>query len=283
MAHCGVRRWSFALVLAVAGGAIAAPPPALTWADWVGDWEGKLKWSSCTADGESSATIALDATDGAVAIDLTPAGDALGPITLVEADNGGWVGRAADVAARVSRDGGALQLAVDLHSGCAMRATLHRPSIGIATCDELDAWARIENRCTKLTKPPLENAARLARQRLEWSKARGETRQKLASQCKARAAKVETELVDAGCAPNPDPLIGMRGAECQGLRETAAKYSRCSNLPSDLTSDVVRDATELAASAQAADSDAALHVVETHCRQLRERLVATAKQVGCPP
>ncbi len=279
-----MRGWSFAVVVATLGGAVASPAsPPTTWADWVGDWDGKLKWSSCTTDGEPSGTFAFDATDGAVAIDLTQAGDALGPVTLVEADNGGWVGQHADVTAHVTRDAAGLQLAVDLRSGCAMRATLHRASFGIAACDELDAWARIENRCTKLTRPALENAARLARQRTEWSKARGDAVTKLAAQCKARSTKVQAELVDAGCAPNPDPLIGMRGAECQGLRATAAKYSRCTNLPSDLTADVVRDATELAASAQTADSDAALHVVETHCRQLRERLVSTAKQAGCLP
>ncbi len=76
----------------------------------------------------------------------------------------------------------------------------------------------------------------------------------------------------------------LRGAECQGLRATAAKYSRCANLPSDVTTDAVRDASELAASAQTADSDAALHVVESRIvAKLREWLVATAKQVGCSP
>jgi hypothetical protein len=41
-----MRRGLWILSLAIAGSAQAGPAPAtrLTWADWVGDWEGKLKW-----------------------------------------------------------------------------------------------------------------------------------------------------------------------------------------------------------------------------------------------
>ena len=80
-------RWPIVFVLAIGGGALARPATAPTWADWVGDWEGKLKWTSCTSDGEPSATIALDATDGAMAIDLASGGAGLGSLSLLE-DNG---------------------------------------------------------------------------------------------------------------------------------------------------------------------------------------------------
>jgi hypothetical protein len=44
-----------------------------------------------------------------------------------------------------------------------VHGTLRRPSTGIAACDRLAGWARVEARCTKLTKPALENVARLVR------------------------------------------------------------------------------------------------------------------------
>jgi hypothetical protein len=177
---------------------------------------------------------------------------------------------------------GQLDLAVDLDSGCQVRGTLTRASVGIPACDRLAAWARIESHCTKLSRPPLENAARLARQRAEWRKARGDDRTKLAAQCTARSAKVEQELVDIGCAPHPDPAIGMRGAECQALRGIAARINRCGNLPSDQRDAYAREVLVLIAAAQGADK-ASLPVVDAECKRERDKLFAIAQQVGCPP
>lgn len=278
-----MRRFPVLLVVAVASGAVASSPaPPRTWADWVGDWDGKLTWTSCTADGADRASLALDASDGAVSIDLTPAGSALPPISLVE-DGDGWAGQQGDVSVRVRRGKrDKLELSVELDSGCQVRGTLARASLGIPACDRLAAWARIESHCTKLTRPPLENAARLARQRAEWRKARGDERGKLAAQCTARSAKVEQELVDIGCAPHPDPAIGMRGAECHALRGIAGRLARCGNLPSDQRDLYAREVLVLVAAAQGADQ-ASLPVVDAECKRARERLFAIAQQVGCPP
>jgi hypothetical protein len=269
--------------MASASGALAtSPPQPVTWADWVGDWEGKLKWTSCAADGADRASLALDAHDGSVALDLTPAGSALPAMSLTE-DGEGWLGQQGDVTVHVKRaKADKLELAIDLDSGCQVRGTLARPSVGIAACDRLAAWARIESHCTKLSRPPLENAARLARQRAEWRKARGDDRTKLAAQCTARSAKVEQELVDIGCAPNPDPAIGMRGAECQALRGIAGRLSRCGNLPSDQRDAYSREVLVLLAAAQGADK-ASLPVVDAECKRERDKLFAIAQQVGCPP
>jgi hypothetical protein len=275
--------------MAATSGALATPlaqPQPQTWADWVGDWEGKLKWTSCSTDGADRASIALDAIDGSVSLDLTPAGSALPVMSLAE-DADGWAAQQADVSVKVKRGksdkkGDKLELAVDLDSGCQVRGTLTRASVGIAACDRLAAWARIESHCTKLSRPPLENAARLARQRAEWRKARGDDRTKLAAQCTARSAKVEQELVDIGCAPNADPAIGMRGAECQALRGIAGRLSRCSNLPSDQRDAYAREVLVLLAAAQGADK-ASLPVVDAECKRERDKLFAIAQQVGCPP
>lgn len=267
--------------LALASGALAKPPPpAPTWADWVGDWEGKLRWTSCTADGAASATLPLEASEGAVAIDLGPAGGGLGALSLVE-DNAGWVGQNGDVTVHVAHRAGKLELAIDLDSGCQVRGTLQRASSGIAACDRLAAWARIEARCTKLVKPPLENQARLARQRASWASAAGEARTKLAAQCEARATKVEAELVDAGCAPNPDPAIGMRGAECRALAQAATRLGRCASVPTDLATLISQEASALVGAAQQA-STAELPYVEVQCKRVRERIAQTVQQSGCP-
>jgi hypothetical protein len=277
-----MRRWLLALGLATASGALAAPPPrSLDWADWVGDWSGKLEWTSCSAEGEPRATLAVDAIDGALAIDLTPAGGALGKMPLVE-DGSEWAGQQGDVNVRLRRGKTDLEVAVTLDSGCEVKGTLARATTGIRECDRLAAWARIESQCKKLARPPLENAARLARQRRTWAKSNGDARSKLAEQCTARSAKVEAELVDAGCAPHPDPAIGMRGAECQALRGAAARLARCGNVPFDLREALAREVVVLVAAAQGADKES-LPVVDAECRRTREKLVSVAQQAGCPP
>src|SRR5690242_15254649 len=165
-----MRRAVVAGALAVAAAALAKPAAPTTpgWGDWVGDYSGKLAWASCTADGEGSATLPLEATDGTVTIDLTPAGGALESFTLVE-DKLGWAAHEGDVTLHIARPkADTIELAIDLESGCQVRGTLKRPSTGIAACDRLAGWARIEAHCTKLVRPALENAARLVRQRKTW-------------------------------------------------------------------------------------------------------------------
>jgi hypothetical protein len=253
---------------AITAGALAKPagPPA-TWGDWVGDYTGKLSWSGCTVDGAASATLPLDATDGAVTLDLAPAGGALEGLALAE-DSGGWSGQHDDVTVHVARSKpDTIDLAVVLDSGCEVRGTLRRPSTGIAACDRLAGWARIEARCTKLTKPALENQARLVRQTKTWLAAKGAERDKLAAQCDARAQKVELELVDAGCAPSPDPAVGVRGMECQALRASLARLQRCRALPPDVEI-LLEQETQNA-------------VTDSECRAVRARIVATSQQVGC--
>lgn len=276
-----MRKLPIASVMALASLALADGAPApLSWADWVGDWQGKLKWTGCVAEGNASATIPIEATDGVLTIDLGPAGGALRQLTLVE-DSGGFAAQDGDLRVQLKRTKD-LELTVTLDSGCEVRGTLARSSVGIASCDRLAAWAHIEGQCTKLSGPHLENAARVARQRAEWLKARGEVRVKLAAQCTARAARVEAELVDVGCAPNPDPTIGLRGTECQALRGISARLQRCTSVPFDVRTAYEREVVVLLAAAQGADQ-ASLPVVDGECKAEREKLFAIAQQAGCPP
>ncbi|MDB4954692.1 MAG: hypothetical protein JWO36_2261 [Myxococcales bacterium] len=257
------------------------PVPATTWADWVGDWAGKLTWRSCTADGAPAVSLPIEATNGAVTIDLTAAGSALGMMSLVD-ETGSFMGQQADITVHLTRHADTVELAVDLTSGCQVRGSLQRTSVtGIAQCDRLVAWAQIEARCTKLDRPPLELATRLARQRETWSKAHAEERTKIVAQCDARSTKVEAELVDAGCAPNPDPEIGLRGAQCQVLRQIAARFERCASSPPDLKTRFGQSAAQLAAAAQTADTSA-MPVVDAECRELRARIASAAQHYACP-
>ncbi|HSN29097.1 MAG TPA: hypothetical protein VLT45_22570, partial [Kofleriaceae bacterium] len=115
-----------------------------------------------------------------------------------------------------------------------------------------------------------------------WLAAKGEARTKLAAQCDARAQKVEAELIDAGCAPDPDPAIGLRGADCVALRASASKLARCRNLPPDVEAALEQEASGLVAAAQSADR-VSLREVEAECRALRARIVAASQQSGCIP
>lgn len=280
----GMRRVLVTLSLVVGASVSLAGPgtsASPSWADWVGDWQGKLKWASCSADGEDRPTLSIDASDGVMTLDMRGAGGALPALTVVD-DAGGWAGQQGDITVHARRGkGDSVELVVDLESGCQISGTLSRASVGIASCDRLSAWARIESQCTKLIKPPLENPARLARQREQWAKAKGETRSRLSAQCTARSAKLEASLIDAGCAPHPDPAIGLRGAECQALRSASAKLGRCGSVPADLRDALTRESVVLLAASQGADK-AALPVVEAECRQARDRVVTIAKQAGCP-
>jgi hypothetical protein len=276
-----MRRVPIAVVLAVAGGAIAGGPSTAVWSDWVGEWTGKLHWQGCAIDGAAAATVALDATDGAVAIDLASAGTGLATVPLIE-DDGAWRGQSADVRVHAGRSKqGALELAVTLDSGCELHATLQRDGSGIAPCDRLAAWARVEARCTKLARPPLEEPARLARQKAAWTGARGGDRELLASQCDARASRLEAELVNVGCAPNPDPAIGLRGLDCQAMQQVVSRLARCAAAPPDDVAALSRVAAELASAAQTA-REAELPYVEAQCRAQRERVALVGHQHGCP-
>jgi hypothetical protein len=269
--------------LAIVAVAHADPVPPSdsrsSWASWVGDWQGKLRWTGCTVDGEPAASIAIDAADGVVRIDLSGAGGALGIIPLAPDAGDGWIGRAGDVGVHVARGSATLELAVELESGCAVHGSLRRQTVGISACDDLEGWARIENHCTRLVKPPLENLARVAHQRAEWSKASAETRGKLAAQCKARSSKVEAELVGARCVPG-DAEQPARFPECGALRLAAAKIAHCQTVPFDVATSLAHDANALADATIGIDSDSSRAVLEKQCKAMRDQLATSAPGCG---
>ncbi len=272
-------RGSAGIVLALAAGVVAAPralhPP--TWADWVGDYTGTLAWRGCSTPGERSATLPLDAVDGALAIDLTPAGGGLRPMSLVD-DGAGWIAQQGDVRLRLTRaKADVVELQVELGSDCVVRAVLRRATTKIAACDRLVAWARIEAACTKRVGGPLEDPAAIAKERATWrlrKPARG-------VQCAARAAKVEAALVDVGCAPDPLPPSVVRAPACAGFVDAARRFQQCALALPDVKSAAVTEAASLLASVGTAD-DAALRVLAAQCRAAHARLAQVAAHSRCP-
>jgi len=250
----------FALVLfASTALAAPAPKPRVTWADWVGEYTGTLAWTSCTAAGATKTTIAIDAIDGALSVELARAADWLPRLSLVEED-ATLAGVQADLKVVLARPkANAIDVAIDLESGCRARGRLVRAGNG-AACDRLVAWARVEARCTKLHGPPLEPKLGNKLER-----------------CEARATALETELVDAGCAPDPDPLIGVRGMACVSLATTADRVMQCAAISADMRARFASFARGHVTGAQHAPDAASLAEAERHCasaNQVIRRILA---------
>jgi hypothetical protein len=263
IAHTGgMRRLVLVLVLfAWTALAAPAPKPRMTWADWVGDYTGTLAWTRCTAAGATKATITVDAIDGALVAELARAADWLPALSLLE-ENGTLAGSQADLAVVLARPkANAIDVAIDLDSGCRARGRLVRASKG-AACDRLVGWARVEARCTKLRGPPLEpKLGKLER-------------------CEARATALESELVDAGCAPNPDPDIGLRSGACVAAVAQVERLERCASAPQSRVAQWSRMVHHHAAAAQTATTAGELAKVEQTCvtlRRLVDQLLAESR------
>lgn len=273
-----MKRAIVALGLAVAFGAAAEATPRPRWSDWVGDYTGKLAWPGCTTKGEKTATLALDAVDGALSIDLTPAGGGLRPMSLVE-DGATWTAQQGDVKltiVRPQRD--AIELTVELGTDCVLRSILRRASTKIAACDQLVAWVRIEAACTKRVAAALEDPAALAKERATWNKPR---KARVAEQCATRASKVEASLVDVGCAPDPLPPSMVRAPDCARFVDAARTFQQCPLALPAVKAQALTDAASLLATCGTAD-DAALRVLSEKCRDAYVRLSRIATHSRCP-
>jgi len=224
---------------------------APSWSDWAGDYSGKLAWTGCAVPGASTATIAIDAVDGALKVELARAADWLPSLSLLEEDDGTLQGRQADLAVTLAHPAAnAVDVAIDLESGCRARGRLVRaPSKAGAACDRLVAWARIESRCTKLHAPPLE------------------TKLGKLEKCDARASAVEHELVDAGCAPDPNAAKGVTA--CLKTVAQAERLERCASSDKNIATMLSRIAHTHAAAAQTATTPGELARVEQECTSVR--------------
>lgn len=266
MPRSGVRRILIVCVLVAASDAVASPA---TWADWVGDYRGAVTWRSCTAPGERTVTLGVDAIDGAMQIDLAPAGAGLRALSLTPED-AAWVAQDGDITVKVARGKpNTLVLAVDFESGCRVRGKLARVTPAVPACARLVAWSRIEARCTKTT-AKLEDPAALAK---KWKPAD-------AASCTARGDKLERAMIDAGCAPHPDPDIGTRAVECRVLADATAKLARCGRVPREIMQRRSAIASALSSAAQSAEPSALTYVTR-QCKDERSELAAIATQFSC--
>ncbi len=241
----------------------------LLWSDWVGTYSGKLDWRGCTAPGHATATVTLDAADAVMSIDLGPAGGALPALTLVYDDeHTTWSGQQGDLCVTLShpRDN-ALAVAVELDSGCTMHATLARTSSGIAACDRMLGWARIAGRCTR-HEPPADLAALAKR---TWKKAD-------AASCTTRATQLATDLVAAGCAPDPDAATSSLGAACRALADETRRLARCPRA----TPAMLGIAEQLDTLPATHPDPAQRAIAEANCQAARDLLAKLAQDARCP-
>jgi hypothetical protein len=267
MKHAGI-----VVGVLVAATASAAPGKRVTWGDWVGAYQGKLAWSQCAVAGAKQATLALSATDGVMSIDLTPASAGLRAMTLVE-DERGFSGQQGDVKVAIKRPkANAITVEVQLDSGCSMKAQLARAGArsNVAACDQLTAWAHVEAACSK-QRDKLEDVAKLVA--TKWRPAD-------AGRCASRVSRLELALVDAGCAPHPDPLIGVRARDCIELSQVTAKLARCGHVPAAVVDPIRAEAAALSAASQSAEK-ATLPYVEQQCRDARSNVTAIATRFQC--
>ena len=264
------------MLAAVSVRAEAAPP---TWADVVGEYRGRLAWKGCNTPGAKQATVALDATDGALAIDLTPARGGLRAFSLVLDDDAtsAWSGQDADVEVHVSRArANVLSLVVAIGDRCEVRGTLTRVTTSVEACDRVVAWSRIEQRCTKRTGPPLEDGKALVLERAVWTRL---PKGKAAMSCSARADTLATALIDAGCAPVDDPAALQPPPSCLRLRELTARVARCTSAPPQL----VQLAQSLATLAVPVPDAPSRAIASETCDEALALLGQRARQARCAP
>src|SRR5438270_296796 len=99
------------------------------------------------------------------------------------------------------------------------------------------------------------------------------------SHCAVDGPKSATVAVDAtGCAPSPEPDIGVRATSCRALVADANRVQRCATAPAD---SIVSLVAQLAAASQTA-SAAELPTIEAQCEDVHARLRELARRVRCP-
>jgi len=245
-------------VIALAGSADAAP-----WTEWVGDYKSALTWRGCTTPGARSATLALDAVDGALAIDLAPAKGGLRSLGLVEEERGTLSAQDGDLALTIARGPAGLELSIELASGCTVRGRLTRVRGKVAACDRLVSLARIARTCTKVQLPAVPPLA------ATWQA-------KDAPACRAKGEVLESALTDAGCMPVETPVL--LGARCRQVADEAARLMRCPSLPPQMQALVEKLRATVNSSADAAQRE----VAELACTRAHEALAELAATARCP-
>ncbi|MCW5805088.1 MAG: hypothetical protein KIT31_22140 [Deltaproteobacteria bacterium] len=262
------------VIAALAGGiAVAAPAPAPavpTLADWVGDFNGALAWRSCTAPGLAKPTIRIEAVRGFLYVDLTAAGGGLQRMMLTE-EKRTLVAQDGDVKVAIARPrADAIDLVVELDSGCTITGRLARATSGVAACDRLTAWARVEASCGVVPVPHREDPVALAKR--VWTAAD-------APACTARADRLEHRLLEEGCVPLWEPLVAKA---CLALEQSAQRLARCGALPRELVEPIVARAGSLRVASMTA-LPATLPVVDAQCTEVQIQVDALSARFRCTP
>ncbi|MDX2087647.1 MAG: hypothetical protein SFX73_07345 [Kofleriaceae bacterium] len=270
-----MRRCIIAMVVVGVVPVVEAAPARVSWGDLVGAYQGRLAWKNCNTPGVERATIAVDAMDGALEIDLTAAAGGLRAFSLAPESTTAWTAQQGDVRVRIARTrADQLALHVTIDETCEVRATLTRKTVGIPACDRLLGWSRIEQWCTKRTEAPLEDREALLFERSVWTK----QKQAAAAVCAARADTLATAMIDAGCAPADDPAAVQLGATCLSLAQASVRVQRCTTAPPEL----VEVSHHLGGLAVPGPDAASRVIAEQQCADGLELLARLAQQARCP-
>lgn len=237
--------------------ALAVPARAdVAWADVVGDWSATLRWSSCAAAGATKAAIAIDATNGVLAIDLAATSKYLASYALLPTDDAKALeAQHGDIALTVAPTGtDKLALAVRVGTaGCTLRAELARPRPSCA----LDAWTRIAKRCTR---EPIDFPTK--------------------GTCREQAATLEHAVVEAGCAPSSNARFVAR-SHCQRLPQVAQQVNQCPKLDQAQRDAFTKLAATMVGAAQSVDQTSAA-TLDQQCDDIAVGMRARARTFGCP-
>ncbi len=243
--------------------------------DWVGTWTGKATWSGCTDDRTEAVSVAVTWRDGGLWLDAAPLHDGLGELAI-DARDGALAIDLADLAVtmtRAKKNGGA-RLALSTPAQCTLTAKLARATTKIAACDDVVALASAAAACgVTLDDDPADEID-------AWRAVTGKKAKRAAKQCKARASEIRTQLVSAAClAPDDDPSAEPA---CNDTWVLSQRLHNCQRLPADLQRSTLQGVAEFRKSLRDLhDRQGAHEVAASKCAETTEILRDIAEAYGC--
>jgi hypothetical protein len=266
-----VRILLIAAVLAVATPALADDVKP---EQWVGTWSGKATSKGCsdTIAKKLALDVAVTSSGG-----LRSNGDAiiegLGDLDWKTSGKGLVLDREG-LTGSLKPAKGAARLVLTTAAGCVVKATLKRPTSGIASCDRVRALATVKAQCG--------SGDRLAEVEASWSawkKLTGKKKKAQAKACTEEAATLETE---ASCGSTVRASSGI--AECDAYVALMDRWLRCDKVPQ-----AARDGAKQGIDAMLAGwdtvkdwSEEQRKVAADACGQAVDALRQGAQAMGCP-
>jgi len=257
------------LVLLAASPALADAPKA---EEWVGAWSGKATSKGCADTIAKKLTLDVSVTSSG---GLRSNGDliieGLGDLDWTAKGKGLVLDREG-VTGSLKRSKRTAKLVLTTEGGCVVKATLSRPTSGIASCDRVRALATIKAQCGSG-----ETLAEVEQSWPAWGKLTGKKKKAQAAACTEQTATLETEI--AACSP---PMI-TGFAECDAYLAASERYMVCDKIP-QAARDAVKqgnDAMKAAWGDSSSYPEEVKQAVRDACKQAVDALKQGANAMGC--